>query len=254
MKRIIVAVLGVIVFTAGARMDALNINWFDDQGVFHAGDPSAFLQKIHSGKIQAEVVKQCMDSLGLSPDKLDASGVAKLAEKLQFADTPVMIYPNDKKQLKHLTKNIKKFVKAQSKMPERGSLIIQSYTLNSQGPKQMLKASKKNSVLLFPDVPELIAQIPSPAPNAIELVDNLLLQACRHKPWKKYVRQKNLSVVGRFEADNLLPGPWIVWVNHHDILTYLYRIQIKSGETVKLNLNQQYSLGILKLRNPDTAK
>ena len=104
----------------------------------------------------------------------------------------------------------------------------------------------KNVYWLVPADPQIIGQFPSRAANSAAIVEHLLTKGMLRWAWKKLSRISPMDLLGKTAVGNISPGSYILWVNEFTMITYLYKVNIQSGETTVVHIDNPFFLTPLK--------
>ncbi|MBN1355304.1 hypothetical protein JXA40_03430 [bacterium] len=235
---VLVIVIGLSPITSAQNTSS--IRWFDADGVFHVGDPGPHIDRILSGEIRELVVPGIVSEMGMAAGPVPPERLEELSILLHDRPTSFSLYIPGSKNLKKLAKKTKQLFKSGQKAPGRGSVVFQGLGVQKQGPTQMLKGSEINSVILIPLDPKIVVQIPGSSSDAVKTVESLIRTAAK-KSWRRFGVEKTFDLRGRAEIDNLVPGPWLAWINQMNMLTHLVRVPVTAGQKTEVLLDAPYA-------------
>ncbi|MBN1551700.1 hypothetical protein JW979_09530 [bacterium] len=225
-----------------------NFVWFDVEGLYHQGSPLEYLSTIQSGVIEDPVVKHYLSNFNFVKEGFTSNQLYSFAEALLIAKTSFSIYPMAKDKIDFMHRMLQQQFNAQKNNPKRRSLMIKGYGIKADGPINLLGTSMTNHVIAVPADPEIVRDIWSLPEITVSAVDEIFVKAASKRPWKELASQAEMTVIGRTEVKNLVPGPWFIWVNQYDMLSYLYRIYIDPENTAEITLTKHFALQTIRTK------
>ncbi len=215
---------------------APDVRWFDSTGAFHFGSPDGYFQRVKDG-LQVDPLIQSMIDEGLPGEAgWTPAALNEFKKRLESAEGRGYVFLPDAKRQKRDSKAFLKAFKKQAENPQYGTIVVKGYPAQNQA-AVMLGTDNHEVVFLAPADPALLANIDLKLdPNGVPAVEGFIQEMAESKEWGSYVFRTRLDAGGRAVFPNLIPGPWLIWSNQYGILTYLYRVDLKPGETVTVEL------------------
>lgn len=221
--------------------DIDEIRWFDSSGAFHLGSPEKYCDLVRNGNLEDPVIKSMIEA-GFPENPIwDTQTHEQFKLRFESAEGEGYVLLPDKKSIKKESKAFKKAFNERAAKTERGEILLQGFAVQNQAPKQM-NIDIHEIVVAVPADPALIAEITQDRnEKGIPIVESLITNAALSRSWASYANRTQIDAGGRGLLQNLVPGPWLIWVNQHGVLTYLYRIEVQSGKSITVNLGSVFS-------------
>ncbi len=219
---------------------APDLRWFDSTGAFHFGSPDGYFQRVKDG-IQVDPLIRSMIDEGFPGDSgWTPEAIGEFKKRLESPEGRGYVMLQQAKETKRDSRAFLKAFRKRAENPQYGTIIVKGYPVQNQA-ASMLGTDNHEVLFLTPADPALLARIDlSLDSSGVPTVENLIQDMAASKEWGTYVYRTRLDAGGRAVLPNLIPGPWLIWSNQYGILTYLYRVDLKPGETATVELTSNF--------------
>ncbi len=225
----------------------VKMQWFDGSGAFHYDDPIVYINKVLAGEIKDAEISAALKEIKPEIEKVTVSDLQKIADVLQKRQSIAAIFLPGESNLSTDHDTLLKSFQEKAAQNMFCILRLQGYGMEMKGPIGQLGGSSTNLVLAVPADPLLIPQLTNEWEGNVRKVELLLTNAAQSEPWSRFASRAIMDSSGSTMLMNMLPGTWLVYVNQYGILTYLYRIIVRTDENPVIVLEKNLGPSMMKV-------
>jgi len=223
--------------------------WFDGSGAFRNDSLVDYMNKLLTGSNKdpsiLEVIKlKFPDATKLTEDQVDS-----IRKAINTKNTTAAFYGLTDTPSQGEESTFKTHFKAKLSNSKRSGLKLQGFGIDKHGGIQKYGGSSDNYIFLIPADPDLISQMIKSGMGNNNQIKVSIKAITEDKFWGEYTSKGTMDLIGKAVFENLVPGPYLVYVNQFDILTYLYRVVISKDQTVTLFLEKTLPLRFMDIND-----